>query len=59
MTDTQVGSVEFVGTVLELMTLLDLQYARGWFQVNDAQTPNWVAVVDTQVPGWIVIDDNQ
>jgi hypothetical protein len=41
------------------MTLLDLQYARGWFQVNDAQIPNWVAVVDTQVPGWIVIDDNQ
>jgi hypothetical protein len=41
------------------MILTVFAYARGWFKINDNQTPNWANINNNQSPGWTEIDNNQ
>ena len=59
LTDAQVAQAQFIGVVSEVMILTSLAYARGWFKINDNQTPSWATISNSQTPTWTTVNDNQ
>jgi hypothetical protein len=54
----QTALAAFLASQVETTTLLDYQYARGWFKINDNQTATWGPINDNQTVTWIPINTN-
>jgi len=52
LTDTYIAVGTFNPTVAEIISIMDMACATGWFVINDSQTPSWVDVNDAQTPTW-------
>jgi hypothetical protein len=68
--DSRSISADFRPSIVEAFSVLDSQVTRGWFKINDNQSPNWNGinstqtiiwsqVNDAQLPNWVDIDNTQ
>ena len=49
----------FTSQSTENLVLLDSQFPRGWYAINDGQTTGWSAVNNTESSTWTSINDGQ
>lgn len=70
LTDLVPGGYKYNDVVLEPIMLTDQYINRGWYAVqdgqtpawgniNDSQSPNWNVITNTQTPNWTSVDDSQ
>jgi hypothetical protein len=70
LADLSAVTAQFQASIIETFSLLDSQFPRGWFKINDDQAVTWAAinndnsvswteVNNTQPNSWVVIDNNQ
>ena len=55
----QTQQAAFAAAIVETFQMLDNQFPRGWFRIDDTQLTTWNNINNTQAPGWSTIDNSQ
>ena len=70
LADSYAVTAQFLASIVENFTMLESQFPRGWFKINDDQTVTWNAIGNNQSitwqdvgngqnPNWVQIDNTQ
>ena len=59
MADSSAQQSAFYNSIIESFVILDTNFVRGWFTINDDQTITWNQIANTNTVNWTQINNTQ
>ena len=59
MGDSSVQQSNFYNSIIESFVMLDTNFVRGWFTINDDQTITWNQINNNQSVSWTQVNNVQ